>query len=410
MICPSHRTAIIRSRQIIGCLFSSSLLLGAMFLLWGCGATHTANPVSPVATPLSITQQPQDSSTPLGQTATFSVSAVGTGTLSYQWSENGGAITGATGASYTTPAVTPGDTGSKFVVTVRDGSADVSSNPAILTVGPRSPTAGDLRFQLVDSTAMSNGLYAPGWKYHMGIEYPWGYAYSNSVGTPLRIGGGVCATSKQACAWSYITVPVPAEMSLSVIYRTDMPEQLNTDLQSWITPNTVVTSLDIEASEDVFAMSFIQDAAGGGFDYRLETATLSGLPALVAQDGTQSRVVTAISFNDATGQMNLLSCGWASDKTTVYDTNVLTTSYGNIGQAAATLANAGYIVTAFGGNPTDGYVLVGTRVHGDSMPRPILVFPPTPTSTSTVGYALVGQVFNTTYGDGSDYVTWIFEK
>ncbi|MHB8304341.1 MAG: hypothetical protein ACYDC6_16255 [Acidobacteriaceae bacterium] len=89
---------------------------------------------------------------------------------------------------------------------------------------------------------------------------------------------------------------------------------------------------------------------------------------------------------------------------------MMTASYNNIGPAATSLANAGYIITAFGGNPTDGYVLVGTRVRGDSMPRPILVFPPTPSSTSTVGYALVGQVFNTTYGNGSDYVTWLFEK
>ncbi|MGB8480309.1 MAG: hypothetical protein WCE63_15975 [Acidobacteriaceae bacterium] len=409
MICPSRRTGEVRRRQIILCLFSHSLLLGAMFLLWGCGATHTAPPAPPVNTPLSITQQPQDSSTPLGQTATFSVSAVGAGTLSYQWSENGTAITGATGASYTTQAVTPDDTGSKFVVTVQDGSADVTSNPATLTVGPRSPAAGDLRFQLVDSPATANGIAS--WTYQCCMQYPWGYGYSNSVGTPLRIGGGICGTGgKQNCAWPYSTGSAPAGTSLSIFYKTDMPEHLNEDLQSWITPNTVITSLDIEASEDVFAMSFIQDAAGGGFDYRLETATVNGLPALVALDGTQSRVVTAISFNDATGQMNLLSYGWASDQTTVYDTNVLTASYGNIGPAATTLANAGYIITAFGGNPTDGYVLVGTRVHGDSMPRPILVFPPTPTSTSTVGYALVGQVFNTTYGDGSNYVTWLFEK
>jgi hypothetical protein len=177
-----------------------------------------------------------------------------------------------------------------------------------------------------------------------------------------------------------------------------------------MTPNAVVTSLDIESTQDVFALSFIQNTAGGGFDSRLETASLSGLPSLIAQDGTQSRIVTAISFNDATGHMNLLSSGWASDKTTVYDTSVMTASYGNIGPAATTLANDGYIITAFGGNPTDGYVLVGTRVHGDSMPRPILVSPPTPSSTSTVGYALVGQAFNTAYGNGSDYVTWLYEQ
>jgi hypothetical protein len=356
-----------------------------------------------------IAEQPAGVSTPLGQTATFSVIAVGAGSLNYQWSENGTAIPGATGSSYTTPAVTAGDTGSTYRVTVMDSNASAVSNQAKLTVGPRSPATGDLRFQLVDSQAVANGIVS--WTYQCCMEYPWGYGYSNTVGTPLRIGGGVCGTgNKQNCAWPYSTEPAPAGTALSMSYKTDMPKQLDTDLKSWITPNTVVTSLDIESTQDVFAISFIQNTAGGGFDYRLETASLSGLPSLIAQDGTQSRIVTAISFNDATGQMNLLSFGWASDKTTVYDTSVLIASYGNIGPAATALANDGYIITAFGGNPTDGYALVGTRVHGDSMPRPILVFPPTPSSTSTVGYALVGQVFNTAYGNGSDYVTWLYEE
>ena len=38
----------------------------------------------------TITQQPQPAVVQAGQTATFSVAAVGTGTLSYQWRKNGG--------------------------------------------------------------------------------------------------------------------------------------------------------------------------------------------------------------------------------------------------------------------------------------------------------------------------------
>ncbi|MHB8304342.1 MAG: hypothetical protein ACYDC6_16260 [Acidobacteriaceae bacterium] len=265
MRCTFRCTRQILNPRIIRRLFSQALLLGAMLPLWGCGATHV---VPAPSTALAIIEQPADASTPLGQPATFTVKAVGTGTLSYQWSRNGTAIPGATGASYTTPAVTAGDTGSTFLVTVRDGNASVTSNPAKLTVGPRSPAAGDLRFQLVDSLAVANGIAS--WTYHCCMEYPWGSGYSNSVGTPLRIGGGVCGTGgKQNCAWPYSTGPAPTGMSLSVTYRTDMLEQLDTDLKSWTTPNTVVMSLDIESPEDVFGMAFIQDAAGGGFDYRL---------------------------------------------------------------------------------------------------------------------------------------------
>jgi hypothetical protein len=34
------------------------------------------------------------------------------------------------------------------------------------------------------------------------------------------------------------------------------------------------------------------------------------------------------------------------------------------------LAAQGYIITAIGGDPTNGLLLVGTRVKGDTMPRP----------------------------------------
>ena len=48
-----------------------------------------------------------------GQTATFSVTATGTATLTYQWKKNSVAMSGATAATYTTPAttlrITPGN-------------------------------------------------------------------------------------------------------------------------------------------------------------------------------------------------------------------------------------------------------------------------------------------------------------
>jgi len=39
--------------------------------------------------------------------------------------------------------------------------------------------------------------------------------------------------------------------------------------------------------------------------------------------------------------------------------------------AATNMASQGYIISAFGGNDTDGYILVGMRVQGDNLPRPI---------------------------------------
>jgi len=39
--------------------------------------------------------------------------------------------------------------------------------------------------------------------------------------------------------------------------------------------------------------------------------------------------------------------------------------------ATQTLASEGYFISACGGNYTDGWVLVGMRVQGDTVPRPL---------------------------------------
>ena len=91
-----------------------------------------------VNVPPSITTQPASQAVNAGQTATFSVSATGTGTLSYQWNKSGAAISGATSASYTTPATTAAETGTQFTVTVTGAAGSVTSNAATLTVNTPS--------------------------------------------------------------------------------------------------------------------------------------------------------------------------------------------------------------------------------------------------------------------------------
>lgn len=82
----------------------------------------------------TITTQPNSQTITAGQTATFSVRASGTAPLGYQWAKNGTAISGATAASYTTPATTATDNGSQFVATVSNSAGSVTSSAAILTV------------------------------------------------------------------------------------------------------------------------------------------------------------------------------------------------------------------------------------------------------------------------------------
>ena len=77
----------------------------------------------------------------MGQTATFSVTAVGSG-LNYQWQKGSTAIAGATFASYTTPPASTFDSGSKYSVVVRNSGGSVTSNAATLAV--KSPASTDV--------------------------------------------------------------------------------------------------------------------------------------------------------------------------------------------------------------------------------------------------------------------------
>ena len=91
--------------------------------------TVTAAAVAP-----TITTQPANQTVTAGQTATFTVVAAGTAPLTYQWQKKGANITGATGASYTTPATTTADSGSTFRVVVANTAGTVTSAAATLTV------------------------------------------------------------------------------------------------------------------------------------------------------------------------------------------------------------------------------------------------------------------------------------
>lgn len=98
------------------------------------GSATSAQAIMTVIIPPSITQQPVSDTVNVGQTATFSVVANGTVPLSYQWQKNGVNISGATSASYTTPAATSGDNGSTFRCVVSNTAGSVTSAQAILTV------------------------------------------------------------------------------------------------------------------------------------------------------------------------------------------------------------------------------------------------------------------------------------
>jgi hypothetical protein len=90
-------------------------------------------------TPPLITADPQSRAVKVGTNVTFSVSATGPATLSYQWQFNSNNIVGATNTSFTISSVNWSNAGSYFATVANAGGA-TNSAAAILTVLPASPS------------------------------------------------------------------------------------------------------------------------------------------------------------------------------------------------------------------------------------------------------------------------------
>ena len=88
--------------------------------------------------PPAITTQPTAQTGTVGATATFSVVAAGD-SLAYQWRRNDIDISGATSASFITPAIVSADDGASFSVIVGNPAGTVVSDVAMLSV-PGMPT------------------------------------------------------------------------------------------------------------------------------------------------------------------------------------------------------------------------------------------------------------------------------
>jgi hypothetical protein len=99
----------------------------------------------------TIANQPASLSVIRGSAPTFTVVASGTAPLSYQWQKNGTNISGATSASYTTPAATATDNGSNFAVVVSNSKGSVTSNSATLTVRPGTQKTYSTTFPLSEN-------------------------------------------------------------------------------------------------------------------------------------------------------------------------------------------------------------------------------------------------------------------
>lgn len=339
-----------------------SFLTSSLVMELGCASSgRTISSTPPV-----ISAGPANQSVRVGGTVTFSVVASGTAPLSYQWSKNKIAITGATSPTYSTPAAVAVDAGAAFSVTVTNATGSASSTPATLTVMPRAPAAGDWRFQGIDLP------FTPATTLATNLTPPWDWSYPDSIGSPLTTGAapGICVPGiAYDCSWGYIVSAAPTGVTgISSYYALDALSNLDADLNGLATPNIVITSLDIERDNQIFGDSWLQTSGQGGFVLQQQLVDPTQVQAVASLLGAQGQVITAVSFKG--GQVSVLSYLWQSDTTTTYDVMVVTATASNFWTQAQVLAQNGYLITAMGGNPADGVVLVGTKVNGDTLSRP----------------------------------------
>ncbi|MDB6092689.1 MAG: hypothetical protein JWM32_251 [Verrucomicrobia bacterium] len=95
------------------------------------------------ASGITISSQPPSQSVIVGGAASFSVTASGSSSLTYQWRRNGSPIAGQTGSTLTLNGVALSDSGETFDVVVTSTTGSVTSSSATLTVTSLPSAAGE---------------------------------------------------------------------------------------------------------------------------------------------------------------------------------------------------------------------------------------------------------------------------
>ncbi len=118
----------------VGMLDLSNQYYLGIWTVTGSGNYTASIETDAIINPLTIASQPADLTVTQGQGASFSVSATGSGPLTYQWFENNLPITGANTNTFSLAASTSNQNGNQYHVDIIDENGTLSSSVATLTV------------------------------------------------------------------------------------------------------------------------------------------------------------------------------------------------------------------------------------------------------------------------------------
>jgi alpha-tubulin suppressor-like RCC1 family protein len=295
-------------------------------------AQLTVNPV-PVITSLSTARQ----NFAAGQALTLSVTATGTGTLSYQWFRNGRALSGATSSTYSRPAATAADAGF-YWVTVTDSVGPRRSAPIFLLYAPAvtdvvawgDNTSGQISIPAGLSSAIAVGA---GQRHSVALKSDgtvaaWGNNSNNQLNVPAGLASIVAVSAGDqhtlalksdgtVAAWGYnasgqATVPAGLTGVVSVVAGANHSVALKTDgtVVAWGNNGSGQTTIPaglsgvvgIGASANAsFALKSDGTVVAWGYNGNGETNVPAGLNTAVALDAGNFHVLALKSDGTVAG-------------------------------------------------------------------------------------------------------------
>ncbi len=237
---------------------------------YSLGVNHETTPY--------IINQPSDQYAFAGDTVSFSVEAVGTNPMSYQWQKNGTDITGATSKTYTIFDIQQSDSGSyRCIISNSDGST--ASNPAQLNV-------------LLPDSRVTDGVVAL-YKFNEGS----GESVSDvsGFGTPLDL----TINSPSAVSWNLNGLKIVSEPTIlsgtaaTKIYNECTASNALT-VEAWIAPADTSQSGPariLTVSQDGLYRNFSLLQNGSSYEFRTRTSGTddNGVPALSSPAGMVSQ-------------------------------------------------------------------------------------------------------------------------
>jgi Carboxypeptidase regulatory-like domain len=236
----------------------------------------------------TITTPPAAVTSAVGQTATFFVLGSGSPAPTYQWLRNGAAISGATSASYTTPALTAADDGARFSVRLSNSQGEIVSASALLTV----QAAGDQ----VEQANLIRLLSAGG-------------IWLQAVSAPMEIGddlgrvrssAAVCQTGSVSATLGGVSVTVGEALPANGVLTTRFTDCVSdgTRYSGSGTADYRLSSLGslsspVNGSATVTLASLRMADVGGGSDYTVDGGASTSLAGSLDNGSlTQTTILT----------------------------------------------------------------------------------------------------------------------